>query len=203
MNGAAAAAAERATALRTLVDKVLAGTRSCTLCLLLCTWPPCLVTSLLSPRTRKCQAAWPLLAPSQGARARKKAALTALLHGLAALGVSRRQSAVPPVERSAQSWFRQVCGRPSAHPHTCCNMARRFDGHTVDGTRSQRNGELLHSLQRSQVCLLVCAVLSGVAHSDVDSEVWHSTMPIVLESCCGVVDCAKLGASDPAAGGWQ
>lgn len=61
---AAGAAAERALALRTLVDK--------------------------------------------GARARKKAALTSLLQGLAALGASKRRLAVPPGERSAQSWFRQV-----------------------------------------------------------------------------------------------
>lgn len=58
----------------------------------------------------------------QGARARKKAALTGLLHGLAALGVSRRRSAVPPTERSAQSWFRQVWAQLSALAHARCSM---------------------------------------------------------------------------------
>jgi hypothetical protein len=58
----------------------------------------------------------------QGAKARKKAALTGLLHGLAALGVSRRRSAVPPAERSTQSWFRQV---RSSKPATACMLHNR------------------------------------------------------------------------------
>lgn len=45
---------------------------------------------------------------SKGAKARKKMAVTALLEAMANLGVSKRRSAVPALERSVQSWFRQV-----------------------------------------------------------------------------------------------
>ena len=58
----------------------------------------------------------------QGAKARKKAALTGLLQGLAALGISKRRSAVPPAERSAQSWFRQVWA--DSHSLSACMLNR-------------------------------------------------------------------------------
>jgi hypothetical protein len=44
----------------------------------------------------------------KGARARKKKALTDLLKGLVAAGVSRRRTAVPPSHRGVQAWFQQV-----------------------------------------------------------------------------------------------
>ncbi|GAB4814208.1 hypothetical protein N2152v2_001254 [Parachlorella kessleri] len=48
----------------------------------------------------------------KGARSRKKKALTDLLKGLAAAGVSRRRTAVPPSHRGVQAWFGQAAADP-------------------------------------------------------------------------------------------